>query len=141
MKASEAIRKYYDTIRAEMISCYRTVLECSGRIQYKIYIWCDGEIERLEAPQGDSAWLQPRDAEPRDLFHVVTVDAPFFDVWDYSETGKPEDPAEADELEREIIDYLVDSYDTESADEILSAAISDAEEAEAYQAEDDKYYI
>jgi hypothetical protein len=135
MKNSEAIRKYYDTIRDALLDCYRTVLECNGRIQYKVYVWEDGEIERLEAPQGDTGWLQAREYEPRKLFYVDLIDAPFFDPWDYSDVGKPDDDAEAEALRQEIIDYLVESFEAD-VDDRLDHIIQNAEEAEKYMEED-----
>lgn len=139
MKKADIIRKYYDTIRNALIDCYRTVLKCNGRIQYKIYIWEDGEIERLEAPQGDTGWLKPRNCEPRALFYVDLVDAPFFDPWDYTEEPKPEDESERESMEEEINDYLVDSF-IQDVDDRLEHIIEDAEELERYLVSEGEYY-
>ena len=134
MKNSEAIRKYYDTIRDTLLDCYRTVLECNGRIQYKVYVWEDGEIERLEAPQGDTGWLQAREYEPRKLFYIDQIDAPFFDPWDFEDVQKPEDEVEAEERRQEIIDYLVESFEAD-VDDRIDHIIESAEEAERYEME------
>lgn len=132
MKRSEAIVKYYDAIRAEMIDLYRTVIECDGRIQYKLYVWEDGEIERLEGPQGDNAWLRPRDMEPRELYYVDTIEvSPSFSVWDSYDEVPPEDEAERENLVNEIVDWLCDSY-KETIDEHLDAIIEEAEYEEQF---------
>lgn len=129
MKNSEAITLYRDRIQKAMIDCYRTVIECDGRIQYKLYVWEDGELERLEGVQGDTGWLQPREMEPRQLFEITTVDAPFIDIWDFSDEPKPEDKDAQEAMRQEIIDYLVDSY-TDNLDELVDGIIADAEYAE-----------
>lgn len=125
MKSSEAIVKYYDKIRETMIECYRSVIECGGRIQYKVYVWEDGEIVTLEGVQGDNSWLQPRDMEPRKLFAVDTVSvSPGFDIWDYAEDGMPDDEIERETMQEQIIDWLVESYESQ-IDETLDAIIED----------------
>ena len=129
MKKSEAIAKYYGDIAAAMAERYRAVIECDGRIQYKIYVWEDGEIECLEGVQGDSTWLQARDMEPRELYYVCTIDAPCFDAWDYTDHFAPDDEAEREAERKEIIDYLVAEYETNVAD-VLDDIISDAEREE-----------
>ena len=138
MKNSEAIRKYYDIIRDTLLDCYRSVLECDGRIQYKVYIWEDGEIERLEAVQGDTGWLKARDYEPRDLFYVDLIDAPFFDPWDYTNESVPDEETERDAMKEEIIDYLVESFEAD-VDDRIDHIIRSAEEEETYE-RDGEYY-
>ena len=131
MKRSEIIAKYRKEIAAEMVQHYRTVLECSGRIQYKVYVWEDGELECLEGVQGDTSYLRPRDAEPRELYFVCTLSAACFDPWDFADHSAPEDESEREKEEAEIIDYLVDEYETGVFD-VLDAVIEEAEQEEQY---------
>lgn len=126
MKKSEAIMKYVDVIKREMIDCYRTVIDCDGKIQYKIYVWDDGEIEHLEGPQGDNSWLQAKDYEARKLYYVCTIDSPCFDPWDYADHSAPDDEDEREAERKEIIDYLVDEYGTNVSD-VIDNIVSEAE--------------
>ena len=138
MKRHEVITKYREAITAAMIECYRAVVESDGRIMSHLYIWEDGEVETLEAPQGDAGWLKARDAEPRKLFPVTDIEEPAgFSIWDYSEHGEPEDPADRETLRAEIIDYLMESY-TDTVPDRLGYIIQEAEEEAAY---DDGYYF
>ena len=133
MKHSEIIHKYYNEIAAAMVEKYRDVVECDGRIQYQIYIWEDGELEYLQDVQGGNSWLKARDAEPRQLVLVDTIDVgPGFDVWDYSESGKPDDDDEAEQMRDEIIDWLVESYE-EGVYDRLDGIIKEFEQAERYE--------
>ena len=132
MKRSEAIEKYYDKIKADMVELYRSVIECDGRIQYTIYVWEDGELEHLEQPQGGNSWLQPRDCEPRELFCVTTIDVgPGFDIWDCSERGAPDDEDERETMRNEIIDWLVDEYEA-NVEELLDSIIEETKHWEKY---------
>lgn len=131
MKRSECITKYYKDIAAAMVERYRTVLECDGRIQYKVYIWEDGEMECLQGVQGDNSWLQARDCEPRELFYVCKIDSPCFDPWDYSDHSAPDDEEEREAERKEIIDYLVGEYETNISD-VLDVVIEEAERDESW---------
>ncbi len=127
MKKSEIISANIDKLAAAMVERYRNVLESNGRMQYTIYIWEDGELECLQAVQGDHSWLQPRDAEPRALYYVTTVsEAPGFDLFVASGLSEPEDDAEREAAEAEIVDWLVDSY-KENLPVTLDAIMEDAE--------------
>lgn len=131
MKKSEVIKRYYGDIRDAMVERYRTVLECSGSVQYKIYVWEDGEIECQEGPQGDNAYLAPRSGEPRDLYYIGTIAAPYFDPWDLSDHAAPDDEDERETERREIIDWAVDEYRESGADALIDAAIDAAEQDES----------
>lgn len=131
MKRSEIITNNYDAIKEAMVSMYRTVLESNGRIQYKIYIWDNGEIECLEQVQGDNGYLQPREMEPRSLYYVTTIEQPNFDPWDSADHSAPDDEQEREAEEQEIIDWLVQEYETNVVDE-LDNIISEAEMVERY---------
>ena len=72
----DIVTKYEDKIIKEMIDCYRCVLEYNGNIEYKIYIWEDGEIEILETLNGSRGWLQPKECETRKLYYITTVKSP-----------------------------------------------------------------
>ena len=136
MKQTEVITSNKDAIIDAMKSAYRAVLHSDGRIAVQIYIWEDGEIEMLEDVQGSNSWLQARDAEPRRLYYVTTVDAgPCFDIWDASENGKPDDPDEAAALQDEITDWLMESY-VESLPDLWDYIVTQAE----YADEDDDEY-
>lgn len=132
MKKSEAILKYQGEIEETMISRYRTVLDSYGRVQYKVYVWEDGEIECLEGPQGDNCWLQAKDHEPRELFYVCTVESPYFDPWDYSDHSAPDDEEERETECQEIIDYLVDNYKENISDK-MDAIIAEAQQDESFE--------
>lgn len=129
MKKSEIIRENLKDISEAMIERYRIVLKCHGQVQYKIYIWEDGEIECLEGPQGDNTRLAPRQNETRNLYYVTTVDHPFFDPWDLADHSAPDDDAEREAEEAEIIDWCVDSYE-EALPDKLDAIIAEAEDEE-----------
>ena len=134
MKASEAIERYRSKIADAMKEDYRAVLECNGKVQCKIYVWEDGEIEELCGPQGDNGWLQAKQYEPRELFYVCTVSAPFFDPWDYSDHAAPENDEEREQEEKEIIDWLCDEY-CGSIDETIDNVIKECVEQEKYDEE------
>ena len=124
MKRSEIIAMHYGKIIDAMTEHYRYVLNSDGRIQYKVYIWEDGELEYLYGVQGDNGWLQPKECEPRELFYVCTIDAPGFDPWDIAENGAPDDETARAEEREEIIEYVMDNY---NAEEILDSIIESAE--------------
>ena len=130
MKTSEAIEAYREKISAAMREDYRAVLEAKGRIEYKIYVWEDGELVEMCEPQGSNAWLQPRDHETRDLFEVVTVSYPFFDPWDCTSESIPDDEAEREKAEAEIIDWLCDEY-VHEVETIIDEQIRSAKEEES----------
>lgn len=136
MKASEIITAHRSEIAESMTDAYRSVLACAGRIQYKVYIWSDGEIERLEGPQGDNSYLVPKDTESRSLYYIDTVSAPYVDVWDLADESVPDDESEKEAKEEEIIDCLVSDYRNTSVDYIIDNAIEKAKEDEEY---DDMY--
>ena len=132
MKRSEIISENYKAITEAMVSRYRTVLESNGRIQYKIYIWDDGEIVCLEQVQGDNSYLLHIEMEPRALYYVTTIEQPNFDPWDSADHSAPDDEQEREAEEKEIIDWLVQEYETNVGDE-LDNIISEAEMVEHYQ--------
>ena len=127
MKKSEIITRFAPALETEMVRCYRSVLESAGRIQYGLYIWNDGEVMVHEEIQGDNVTVRPGNSETRELFPVLTVAAPFVDVFDLAGMDRPEDSAEADAAEAEAIDWLVDQYASEGASEQLDSAIRDVE--------------
>ena len=132
MKRSEAITQHREAIAKEMIEDYRIVLNASGRIEYKIYIWDDGEIEYMQVPQGDTGYLVPRDAETRDLFFVTTVASPYFDPWDVADHAAPDDKDVREAERKEIIDYMVDEY-TSNLSDLIDQIIEGAEQDEKYE--------
>ena len=129
MTKAEIIAVNRDKIAEALVEHYKSVLNCDGAIQYRLYIWSDGELETLEDIQGGNSWLQARKSEPRELFCITTIDAPCFDPWDYSMDEKP-DGEEEQEKEREaIIDWLVGEYEN-SIDDLINRIIKEAEEDE-----------
>lgn len=132
MTRSEIITKNYNAIREAMIAKYRAVLDSEGGIQYKIYIWSDGEIQCLEQVQWDNTYLQPYETETRTLYYVTTIALPGFDPWDYADHSAPEDEQERETEEQEIIDWLIEQYE-QDVDEQLDNIISEAEMIENYQ--------
>lgn len=132
MTRSEIITNNYKAIREAMIAKYRAVLDSEGGIQYKIYIWSDGEIQCLEQVQGDNTYIQPYETETRTLHYVTTIALPGFDPWDYADHSAPEDEHERKTEEQEIIDWLIEQYE-QDVDEQLDNIISEAEMIEHYQ--------
>lgn len=127
MKKSEVISANIEKIAAAMVERYKYVLESNGRMQYKIYIWEDGDLECMQTVQGDHSWLQPRDAEPRALYYVTTVsETPGFNLFDAGGFVEPEDDVEREAAEAEVIDWLVDSY-KENLPVTMDAILEDAE--------------
>lgn len=122
------LERFRDKIEEELVRCYRAVLESDGKIQYRVYIWDDGEIKTLEQIQGDNSYLVANPLEGRKLYHVETVSAPCFDPWDYTVDSRPDDDDEADRVRSEIIDYLVEEYETNTACEIVDDAIRNAKD-------------
>lgn len=127
MKKSEIITKHAVPITQAMCSSYRRVLRSRGNEQLQIYVWEDGEIEFLSGPCGDHSRLAPRDNEPRELYYVTTVFAPGFDPWDMTDRSRPEDEAEREAEEEEIIAWCIDEYE-KSVFEVLDTIIEEAEE-------------
>lgn len=126
MKSSEIIRQHSKEIREALIENYRHVIACEGRIWVAIYIWEDGEIQTHEDLQGSNSWLQPRYGEPRELFHVYTIEAPNFSPWDVAGESAPDDEAQREAMEAEILDYCVDEY-RQRLDELMDEIIAEAE--------------
>ena len=115
MKKSEIIKKYEDKIIETMIEYYEAIVRYNGRVEYALYIWEDGEIEVLEKTSGDNSWLQAKDWEERELFYVTTVKVDSsFNIWDGAGgISIPEDEDEAEKMEEELIENLVDEYKRE----------------------------
>ena len=120
MKASEIIAKYRKEIAESMTDAYRSVISHAGRFQYKIYIWSDGEIERLAGVQGDYIYLIPKSTESRSLYYIATVSA------------VPDDKSEKEAKEKDIIDCLVSDYRNNSVNDIIDNAIEYAKADEEY---------
>ena len=129
MKQSEVIEKFRSVIASAMIERYKDVLECNGRIQYKLYIWEDGEIVCQEGVQGDNAYLVPGEAADRELFYVTTISQPFFDPWDNADHSAPEDETEREKERAEIIAYVMDEY-AACVDELIDRRVREAQEEE-----------
>lgn len=132
MKKSEVLKAYRDSIAESMVEHYRAVLESEGRIEYKIYIWDDGELEVMEEVQGSNDYLVAKDWETRTLHYVATIDSPCFDPWDYTEEDKPDDDDERETMEQDIINYLVSEYRREGVWDTLREIIREAERDEKY---------
>lgn len=118
MTSSEIILKNFGKLQEKMVDLYRSVLNCSGDIQYTLYVWEDGEIRYLEGVQGDNSRLYANDSETHKLVYVDTIQHPFFNVWDNVPGGKPDDPAEAERERQETIDWLVDGYEETVSDRL-----------------------
>lgn len=107
---ADIINANRSTIETDIRECYREVLETDGRVQYQIYIWEDGEIEHLYEAQGSHCWLQPRDSEPRALYHITTLEAQCFDWRDYAER-LPEEPDEDDYDDSDAYEAAKQTYE------------------------------
>ena len=110
MKKSEIIKTHQDELEEKMIECYKAVVESWGKIQIKVYIWTDGDIDCFEEVQGDNAYYVPRNGDDRDLYHVATIASPCLDLWDYYDDPIPDDENEREAAEAEVVEYLVDGY-------------------------------
>lgn len=132
---SEVISMYRSTIKDAMLTRYKNVLASGGQMQYKIYIWDDGEVEALSGPQGDNSFLQARDGEPRSLYYVCQVGGSYFDPWDLTDETKPEDDALREAMEQELIASEMDAYE-DTIDDMLDGIIKEAKQEEE---EDERY--
>lgn len=124
MKASEIIEKYADAITSAMLDLYKKVIACDGRIQYKLYVWDDGEVEYLECVPGDNSWLQPKDAETRSLYYVCKVSEPCFDPAAYLDHPLPEDETEREEEVQAVREWMISEYE-QNIPATLEAIIED----------------
>ena len=129
MKKSEVIKTYRSEIESTMINRFRNVMDCDNRIQYKVYIYDDGEIECLEGPSGDNSWLKANDADDRELHYVTTVTG--INPWDCIDASQPEDENERDAVREEIINSEVASYKGYASD-VIDEVINEAEMIEKY---------
>ena len=129
MKNSEMIKKFAAKIQESMIESYKTAIECEGRIEYQIYIWEDGEVERLQTVSGDNSYLKAKDSEPRKLVYVTTVKG--CNPYDCADEAIPEDEAEREAMKAELIDWLMDEYKA-AVSEKLEEAIEREENEEKY---------
>lgn len=123
MKCIDIIEANREQLEADIAELYRYVIETDGRVSYQVYIWEDGVIERLETASGSNSWLQAKDCETRQLFHVVTIEERGFDWMDYCSDSVPdrdEDPETYDALREETIDWLCSEYD---AGDVLDRSI------------------
>ncbi|MBO7421801.1 MAG: hypothetical protein J6T99_00235 [Oscillospiraceae bacterium] len=134
MKASEIISANRAALAETLTEKYRSVISCDGRIQYKIYIWEDGEIECQEGVQGDNSYLVPNRGESRKLYYVTKVSVPCANIWDLAGESAPDDESEKAAKEADIIDWLMDEYRS-NVDDVIDSAIEDAERDESYYAE------
>ena len=138
MKRSEIINQYRNVIAESIISHYRTVLECNGKIQYQIYIWEDGEIECMEQPQGaNNEWLESR--TDRKLYYVCKVGGTYFCPWDCTDERKPDDEEQCKQMEQEIIDWCMEEYQDNVGTEI-DAIIEYAKQMEKADEEYSKFW-
>lgn len=120
MKKSEIVSNNYVSILDAIGTCYRDALEHDGSMQYGVYVWEDGEIEILPAVTGDSTYLVPKDCEPRQLVHVMTVGGNtchYSDGLDGTET-EDEITTWLDELAGQYLDEQVE-YDLDDVIEEL----------------------
>lgn len=136
MTRIDCIMDNYSEICDTMVAHYRESLEAAGRTQYPIYIWDDGSLEVECEPQGGNGWLQPRDGETRALYYVTTVKG--VNPWDCADHPAPEDDAEREAEEEELIDWLVDEYKASIVD-TLDTIIEDIRREEAELDEHDKF--
>ena len=131
MKRSEVLEKYRDKIMAAMVSNYRTVITYHGSVQEDIYVWDDGEIIEHEEVQGSNGQLVPSEAETRELFFVCCIEMPYYDPWDGTIDGPPDDEDEREREEKELIDYEVTEYESNVSD-YLDEIIAEAKWDEQY---------
>ena len=131
MKGSEIMELNSSRLLDEMVDAYRQVLESHGRMKIKIYIWEDGEIDRLVGVSGENAWLEPRSGEHRKLYHVTTIEEPNFDPWDCADHPAPEDKEQREAEEAEIIEWCVDTYKHNVGD-IFDEEVATQERVEKY---------
>lgn len=112
MKKSEILNQYQTEIIDAMVHYHDVVVDSLGRVQYKLYIWSDGEIEAMEQAQGETgSYLVPLDGETRELYYITTVtEGPGFDPWDVLYESKPDDPAEQEAKLEEILSWLKEHY-------------------------------
>ncbi len=132
----EVIEANEEKIIAEMESCYRSVLECDGRVEYKIYVWEDGEIEIFEDVQGGTTYLKANEYEERWLYGVTRVSFPNFDPFESYPETIPEDEDERDALREELIDEQMSYYSSESIPLIWEEILTEASWEDEREKED-----
>lgn len=125
MKKSELIREHFAELAKVLAKHYETVADSEGRVQYKVYIWSDGEIQCLEQAQGDNSYLVPNDCETRELYYVTTVGGYRVDLADAAGLQG----IETEDDHREAVEFLVDAYKQELPD-LLDELIYEAEREE-----------
>ena len=125
MKKSELIRENFSRLAKVLADRYETVVDSEGRVQYKVYIWSDGEIQCLEQAQGDNSYLAPNNYETRELYYLTTVGGYRIDLADAA--GLP--AVETEEDKQEAVEFLVDEYKRELPD-LLDELIYEAEREE-----------
>lgn len=92
-----------------------------GGMEVKIYIWEDGEIERLTTVSGSNDWLKPRDNEDRALYYVTTVKGEWCEDEDVEDIIADYDP-------EWLLDGIIDS--AEETEWLLDVVIDSVEEDE-----------
>ena len=136
MKKSELLKAHESEIIDAMVHYHDVVVDSVSRVQYKLYIWSDGEIEAMEQAQGETgSYLVPLAAETRELYYITTItEGAGFDPWDAAGSAPPDDEAEREAAETEILDWLKDAYRTDAECQ-LEYIIRDAEQEEKYSGE------
>ena len=129
MKKSEIVLANQEAIADYLVSHFRTVMECHGRVQYDLYIWGDGELEGMQKVPGENSCLAPRDGESRELYYVTKVIG--YNPWDLVEDHPaPEDDELREAEEEDIIADLVQDYKLNVC-ELIDSIIEDARREEA----------
>lgn len=130
MKKSELMTLHRNALLEVIQDAYTDLMRYANPTNavYRIYLWSDGEVERLLTGAGSSEWLQPKAGEERSLDYVCTVRGD--DVWQWLDMSEPDDEAEADRLKAEAVKELCSSYDP---DPVLDQAIREAKDEERYQ--------
>lgn len=130
MKKSEIILANQEAIADYLVSHFRTVMECHGRVQYDLYIWSDGELEGMQKVPGENSWLAPRDGESRELYFVTKVTG--YNPWDLVDDHPvPEDDEQREAEEKDIIADLVQDYKL-NVYELIDSIVEDAKREERY---------
>lgn len=131
MTRYEAIYQYEEQIREALRQAVKDTVGNPNAVE-QVYVWEDGEIEYLYGTA--TGWLQPKDSEQRQLFHVATIRGVDLTEVAFCEE-LPEDGDRCAELLEEAEEWYVSDYDDREA---YYELLEDAEQEEKMRREDEE---
>lgn len=109
-----------EKIRNFIEACFDEMMRSNFTLSEQVYIWEDGELDDLVEVGYSSGWLQPKDSEPRELYHLATLYESDPSGWS---TGYfIEDEEEAEEAYAEALNWWRENKLDEIMAEVYEAA-------------------